>query len=157
MPIGSEVKIGNNTKIYHPETSNIYGCQIGGECIIGSHVVIQKGAMIGNRVKIQSFVFIPEGVTIEDEVFVGPHVCFINDKYPRATTPEGTLQTADDWEVVSTIVRREASIGANATILCGIEIGERAMIAAGSVVVRNVPPWTIVGGNPARIIRKIKE
>ncbi len=156
MPIGKEVRIGKRTKIYHPKNINLYGCEIGDDCIIGAFVEIRKGVKIGNKVKIQAFSFIPEKVVIEDEVFIGPHVVFTNDLYPRATTAEGDLKKADDWMAVSTIVRKGASIGANATILCGISIGENAIVGAGSVVTKDVAAGTIVAGNPAKVLRKIK-
>lgn len=157
MPISKEVKIGKGTRIYHPALVNLYDCEIGRDCKIGAFVVIQKGVVIGNGVKILDSVFIPEGVTVEDEVLIGPHVCFTNDRYPRATNPDGTLQDAGDWKLVKSKVCRKASIGANATIVCGVEIGEGALVGAGSVVTRDVPSWTIVIGNPARILRKMKD
>lgn len=157
MAIEEDVVIGNNTKIHHPELVNLYGCTIGDDCVIGSFVEIRKGVKIGDRVKIQAGAFIPEGVEIADEVFIGPHVVFTNDLYPRATNPDGTLQTANDWELKTTSVKRRASIGANATILCGITIGEEAMIGAGSVVTKDVPAKTIVAGNPARAVRTLCE
>ncbi|MBN1104169.1 MAG: N-acetyltransferase, partial [Deltaproteobacteria bacterium] len=134
---------------------NLYGCKIDDETRIGPFVEVQKNAFIGKRCKIQSHAFICEGVTIEDEVFVGHGVMFINDKYPRATADSGGLQTEADWEVVPTLVRRRASIGSNATISCGVTIGEEAIVGAGSVVIRDVPDKTIVAGNPARVIRKL--
>lgn len=154
--IEKDVKLGKEVKIYHPELVNLYGCEIGDECVIGSFVEIRKTVKIGNRVKIQAFVFIPEGVTIEDEVFIGPHVCFTNEKFPRSTNSDGTLQTSANWEVIRTKVCKRASIGANATVLCGITIGEGAMVGAGAVVTKDVLPYTIVVGNPARVVRKIK-
>ncbi len=147
--IGSDVKLGKNVKVYHPELTNLYGCKIGSDCVIGAFVEIGKGVKIGKRVKIQAFTFIPEGVTIEDEAFIGPHVCFTNDNYPRATNSQ--------WKVTRALVCKGASIGANATILCGVTIGEGATVGAGSVVTRNVPPGTIVVGNPVSVIRKIKK
>ena len=124
---------------------------------LGTFVEIQKGAIIGRRVKISSHTFICEGVTIEDEVFIGHGVMFINDKYPRATTLTGSLQTEADWQCTTTLVKRCASIGSNATILCGVTIGEGAIVGAGSVVTHDVPDWTIVAGNPAKNIRKIQK
>ncbi|MDO8503229.1 MAG: acyltransferase [bacterium] len=147
--IESNVKLGKNVKVYHSELVNLYDCEIGSGCTIGAFVEIGKGAKIGKRVKIQAFAFIPEGVTIEDGVFIGPHVCFTNDKYPRATNR--------DWKVVRTLVCKGASIGANSTIVCGVTIGEGAMVGAGSVVTRDVPPRTIVVGNPAKVSREIKK
>ena len=136
---------------------NLYGCRIGDGTRIGPFVEIQKNAFIGKNCKIQSHTFICEGVTIDDEVFVGHGVMFTNDKFPRATTESGGLRTEDDWQVVPTVVKKCASIGSNATILCGITIGEGAVIGAGSVVVKDVPDHVVVAGNPARIIRKTSE
>jgi UDP-2-acetamido-3-amino-2,3-dideoxy-glucuronate N-acetyltransferase len=134
---------------------NLYGCRIDDGTRIGPFVEIQKNAFIGKRCKISSHTFICEGVTIEDEVFVGHGVMFINDKYPRATSESGALQTEEDWEVVPTVVKQGASIGSNATLLCGITIGAGAIVGAGSMVINDVPDGTIVAGNPARIVRKI--
>lgn len=156
MPVAQDVKLGKNIKIYHPESVNLYGCEIGDNSVIGAFVEIRRKVKIGKKVKIQAFSFIPENVSIEDEVFIGPHVVFTNDPYPRSTNEDSTLKTTDDWESIPTIVKRRASIGANATVLCGITIGEGAIVGAGSVVTKDVPPWTIVVGNPARLLRKIK-
>ncbi|GAF78377.1 unnamed protein product [marine sediment metagenome] len=134
---------------------NLYGCRIDDGTRIGPFVEIQKNAFIGKRCKISSHTFICEGVTIEDEVFVGHGVMFINDKYPKATSESGALQTEEDWEVVPTLVKRGASIGSNATLLCGITVGAGSIVGAGSTVLNDVPARTIVAGNPARIIRKI--
>ena len=134
---------------------NLYGCRIDDGTRIGPFVEIQKNAFIGKRCKISSHTFICEGVTIEDEVFVGHGVMFINDKYPKATSESGALQTEADWEVVPTLVKRGASIGSNATLLCGITVGAGSIVGAGSTVLNDVPGRTIVAGNPARIIRKI--
>jgi UDP-2-acetamido-3-amino-2,3-dideoxy-glucuronate N-acetyltransferase len=153
LRISPDVKLGRDVKIY--AFVNLYGCEIGDETKIGTFVEIQKGARIGKRVKISSHTFICEGVTIEDEVFIGHGVMFINDKYPRSTTPNGTLQSEADWTLIPTLVQRRASIGSNATILCGVTIGEGAIVGAGSVVTKDVPPYTIVAGNPARVLRKI--
>ncbi|HIC85902.1 MAG TPA: N-acetyltransferase, partial [Desulfobacterales bacterium] len=147
------VKLGKGVVIN--DFVNLYGCSIDDDTRIGPFVEVQKNAFIGKRCKIQSHTFICEGVTIEDEVFVGHGVMFINDKYPRATTESGGLQTEEDWEVIPTLVKRGASIGSNATILCGITIGERAVVGAGSVVINDVPDNTIVAGNPAKVIRRI--
>jgi len=136
---------------------NLYGCQIGDNTKIGTFVEIQKGAKIGKNCKISSHTFICEGVTIEDNVFVGHNVTFINDLYPRATTASGKLQTDEDWTCIPTLVQKGASIGSSATLLSGITVGENAIIGAGSVVTKDVPPDTIVAGNPAKIIRRIKE
>jgi len=136
---------------------NLYGCKIGDGTRIGPFVEVQKNAFIGKNCKIQSHTFICEGVTIDDEVFVGHGVMFINDKFPCATTEAGELQTEDNWQVIPTVVKKCASIGSNATILCGLTIGEGAVIGAGSVVVQDVPANVVVAGNPAKIIRKSKE
>ena len=151
--IAPDVVLGKDVKL--ADFINLYGCSIDDETKIGPFVEIQKNAFIGKRCKIQSHSFICEGVTIEDEAFVGHGVMFINDKYPRATADSGNLQTEADWEVVPTLIKRRASIGSNATIMCGITIGEGAIIGAGSVVTEDVPPQTIVAGNPARVIRRI--
>jgi acetyltransferase-like isoleucine patch superfamily enzyme len=151
--VAPDVKLGRDVKIY--AYVNLYGCEIGDESKIGTFVEIQKGSKIGARVKISSHTFICEGVTIEDEVFIGHGVMFINDKYPRSATVSGQLQTEADWVCVPTIVKRGASIGSNATILCGVTIGEKAIVGAGSVVTRDVSPSTIVAGNPARNLRSI--
>lgn len=153
--IAPDVKLGRDVRIY--AFVNLYGCEIGDESKIGTFVEIQKGARIGKRVKVSSHAFICEGVTIEDEVFIGHGVVFINDKYPQATTAEGALQTETDWQVVPTLVKRRASIGSNSTILCGVTIGEGAIVGAGSVVTKDVPLYTIVAGNPARVIRQIAD
>lgn len=155
LRIADDVRLGSNVRIY--AFVNLYGCEIGDETKIGTFVEIQKGVKIGSRVKISSHTFICEGVTIEDNVFIGHGVMFINDKYPRATTDNGQLQTESDWECIPTFVKRGASIGSNATILCGVTIGEDAIVGAGSVVTRDVPPNTIVAGNPARVIRRIQK
>lgn len=151
MPIGKDVRLGRGVQIYHPDLVNLYGCTIGDETRLGTFVEVQAGAVIGSRCKISSHSFVCEGVSIEDEVFIGHGVMFTNDKYPRATA-NGKLQTADDWEVVSTRVCRAASIGSNATILCGTTIGEGAVVGAGSVVTKDVPAWAIVAGVPAKVI-----
>ena len=152
--IAPDVKLGQDVRIY--AFVNLYGCEIGDESKIGAFVEIQKGVRIGRRVKISSHSFICEGVTIEDEVFIGHGVMFINDRYPRATTYDGGLQTEADWECIPTLVERGASIGSNATILCGVTIGEGAIVGASSVVTHNVPPGAIVAGNPARVLRNIE-
>ncbi len=151
--ITPDVKLGKDVKIF--SFVNLYGCAIGDECIIGAFVEIQKTVVIGKRVKVSSHSFICEGVTVEDEAFIGHHVVFTNDKYPRSTTPEGALQTPGDWKIIPTLVKRGASIGSNATILCGVTIGEGAIVGAGSVVTRDVSPNTIVAGNPARPLREL--
>ena len=149
--IAPDVRLGRDVAIYN--FVNLYGCDIGDATKIGSFVEIQKGARVGRNCKISSHTFICEGVTVEDEVFVGHGVNFINDKYPRATNADGQLQTDADWTAERTVVRRGASIGTGSTILGGVEIGERAIVGAGSVVTRDVPADSIVAGNPARIIR----
>jgi acetyltransferase-like isoleucine patch superfamily enzyme len=154
LRIAPDVKLGRDVKVY--AFVNLYGCVIGDESKIGAFVEIQRGAQIGRRVKISSHTFICEGVTIEDEVFVGHGVMFTNDRYPRAANPDGALQIEADWQVIPTLVKRGASIGSNATILCGVTIGERAIVGAGSVVTRDVPPDTIVAGVPARTLRSLK-
>ena len=151
--IAPDVKLGRNVKL--SRFINLYGCQIGDETKIGAFVEIQKNASVGNRCKISSHTFVCEGVTIEDNVFIGHGVTFINDSYPRATTGEGALQTETDWRVETTIVKRGASIGSGATILSKLVIGENAIVGAGSVVTHDVPPNTIVAGNPAKILRSI--
>jgi len=148
--IAPDVVLGRDVKIYN--FVNLYGCRVGDETRIGTFVEIQKGATVGARCKISSHTFICEGVRVEDEVFVGHGVMFINDRRPRATRPDGTPQSEDDWTLEPTIVRRGASIGSNATILCGVEIGERAIVGAGAVVTKDVPAGAVVAGNPARII-----
>ena len=153
--IAADVKLGRDVTIY--DFVNLYGCEIGDETKIGTFVEIQKGAKVGRRVKISSHTFICEGVEIEDQVFVGHGVIFINDRYPRAATADGVLQTDADWKVVPTVVRRGASIGSGSTILCGVEIGEGAIVGAGSVVTKDVGPGTIVAGNPARVLRSVAE
>jgi acetyltransferase-like isoleucine patch superfamily enzyme len=155
LRISPDVRLGKDVKIY--AFVNLYGCEIGDESRVGTFVEIQKGAKIGRRVKISSHTFICEGVTIEDYVFIGHGVMFINDKYPRATTPTGDLQTDADWQCIPTVVECGVSIGSNATILCGVRIGEGAIVGAGSVVTRDVPPFTVVAGNPARVLRKVQQ
>jgi acetyltransferase-like isoleucine patch superfamily enzyme len=150
MPIAN-VKLGRNVRIFHPELVNLYGCSVGDETRIGTFVEIQIGAEIGARCKLSSHSFICEGVTIDDEVFIGHGVMFTNDRYPRATTPDGRPQERADWTVVRTHVGRGASIGSNATILCGVTIGAGAIVGAGAVVTRDVPPQAVVAGVPARI------
>jgi len=151
--IAQDVKLGENVKIY--AFVNLYGCEIDDDTKIGTFVEIQKGVRIGKRVKVSSHSFICEGVTIEDEVFIGHGVMFINDKYPRSTTDSGQLQTEEDWICTPTLIKHGASIGSNATILCGVSVGERAIVGAGSVVTRDVPEGAVVAGNPARIIRNL--
>ena len=149
--ISPDVKLGQNVRL--GKFLNLYGCSIGDETKIGAFVEIQKNATIGRRCKISSHTFICEGVTIEDHAFIGHGVVFINDSYPRATTATGELQTAQDWKVEPTLVRRGASIGSGATILSNVVVGEHAIIGAGSVVTRDVPAYAVVVGNPARVLR----
>lgn len=151
--IASTVKMGRGVRIFG--FTNLYGCEIGDDTKIGTFVEVQKGAKIGSRCKISSHSFICEGVTIEDEVFVGHGVMFTNDLFPRATTATGGLQTESDWHCVPTLVKRGASIGSGVTILCGVTIGERAMVGAGSVVTKDVPADAVVVGNPARAIKSL--
>lgn len=151
--IADNVILGNNVKL--SKFINLYGCEIGEGTKIGAFVEIQKNAYIGKNCKISSHSFICEGVTIEDEVFIGHNVTFINDKKPRATTKDGTLQTESDWKVEPTLVKRGASIGSSSTILSNITIGEYAIIGAGSVVTKDVPPNAVVAGNPAKTLKKI--
>ena len=153
--IAPDVKLGKGVKIY--AFVNLYGCEIGDDTKVGTFVEIQKGVRIGNRVKISSHTFICEGVTIEDEVFIGHGVMFINDKYPRATTSTGQLQTEADWSCINTLVKRGSSIGSNVTVLCGVTIGEHAIVGAGSVVTHDVPPYTIIAGNPAHVLRILEQ
>lgn len=151
----ANVQVGEGVKIFN--FVNAYGCTIGDESKVGSFVEIQKGATIGKRCKISSHTFICEGVHIEDFVFIGHNVTFINDVYPRAANEDGSLQTEADWKVVPTRVMKGASIGSSATILCGVTIGEGAIVGAGAVVTKDVPSYTIVAGNPARVIRSIEK
>lgn len=154
--IKDDVKLGPDVLIYQPDLVNLYGCEIGAETKVGAFVEIRRTAKIGARCKIQAFAFIPEGVTIGDGVFIGPHVCFTNDMFPRAINEDGTLQSGADWDVAPTRVGRGASVGANATILCGLEIGDFALIGAGAVVLDNVPAYAVVAGNPARVIGDVR-
>ncbi len=150
--IAPDVKLGKGVRIFG--FTNLYGCEIGDDTKIGTFVEVQKGAKIGSRCKVSSHSFICEGVTIEDDVFIGHNVTFINDRFPRATAG-GQLQTEADWNCVPTLIKRGASIGSSATILCGVTIGEGAIVGAGSVVTKNVAPHTVVAGNPARVLKKV--
>jgi len=152
MPISDSVSLGADVTIYDPTLVNLYGCTIGDGTKIGAFVEIQKNSIVGARCKISSHTFVCEGVVIDDEVFVGHGVMFINDRYPRATNPGGGLQTEADWKVEGTRIKRAASIGSNATILCGVTIGEGALVGAGAVVNKDVPDFAIVAGVPARVI-----
>jgi acetyltransferase-like isoleucine patch superfamily enzyme len=153
LAIAPDVKLGKDVRL--ARFINLYGCEIGDETKVGTFVEVQKKARIGRRCKISSHTFICEGVTIEDCVFIGHGVTFINDTYPRAANPDGTLQTEKDWRVEYTVVKKGASIGSGATILSGITVGENAIVGAGSVVTKDVPANTIVAGNPARVLRTI--
>jgi acetyltransferase-like isoleucine patch superfamily enzyme len=153
--IGADVKLGANVRL--SKFINLYGCEVGDESKIGAFVEIQKNATIGKRCKISSHTFICEGVVIEDNVFIGHGVTFTNDMYPRATAADGNLQTEADWKVERTVIRKGASVGSGATILCNISIGENAIVGAGSVVTKDVPANAVVAGNPARILRYIDQ
>ena len=151
--IAPDVQLGVDVKIY--DFVNLYGCKIGDNSKVGTFVEIQKGADIGKNCKISSHTFICEGVTIEDDVFIGHNVTFINDKNPRSTANNGEMQTEEDWSCVPTLIKQGASIGSSATLLCGITVGENAIVGAGSVVTRDVLANTIFAGNPAKILKKI--
>ena len=157
LPIHPSTRLGEGVRIYHPELVNIYGATIGDHTRIGPFVEIQRGAIVGARCKIQSHVFIPDGVIIEDEVFIGHGVMFINDSFPRAANEDGSLQTEADWKVEKTRICKGASLGSGVTILSNVTVGEGALVGAGSVVTKDVPPHTIVAGNPARVMRSTKE
>jgi acetyltransferase-like isoleucine patch superfamily enzyme len=153
LSIKDDVKLGKDVKL--STFINLYGCEIGDETKVGAFVEIQKNATVGRRCKISSHTFICEGVTIEDNVFIGHGVMFVNDMYPRATATGGALQTEQDWKVEKTLVKQGASIGTGVTVLANVTIGEEAIVGAGAVVTRDVPPRTIVAGNPARVLRSI--
>jgi len=150
----NNVKLGKDVKIY--DFVNLYGCSIDDGTKIGTFVEIQNNAFIGKNCKISSHTFICEGVHIEDNVFVGHNVTFINDKHPRATNEDGSMQTDADWGVVETFIRKGASIGSSSTIMCGVTVGENSIVGAGAVVTKDVPPNTIVAGVPAKVIKKLK-
>ncbi len=152
--IADDVKLGKDVKIHN--FVNLYGCEIGNNTKIGTFVEIQKNAKIGENCKIQSHTFICEGVTIEDNVLIGHGVVFINDTYPRATNNAGEMKSEEDWKVETILVKKGASIGSGATILANISVGEDSIVGAGSVVTKDVPPNSIIAGNPARVLRKIK-
>lgn len=156
MPISDSVQLGQNVFIPQPALVNLYGCTIGDDSKIGAFVEIQKNCSIGKQCKISSHSFLCEGVHLEDEVFIGHGVMFTNDKYPRATAEGGGLQTEADWQVVETRIGRRASVGSNATILCGVNIGEGAIVGAGAVVTKDVPANTIVAGVPAKVLGPCK-
>ncbi len=151
--IAPDVKLGKGTKVY--DFTNLYGCEVGDNSKVGTFVEIQKGVKIGNNCKISSHSFICEGVTIEDNVFIGHNVTFINDRFPRAANADGSLQTEDDWECLPTWIKKGASLGSSVTVLAGITIGENAIVGAGSMVTKDVPPNTIVAGHPAKILRTV--
>lgn len=153
LAISDDVQLGENVRL--AKFINLYGCSIGDNTKIGAFVEVQKNAHIGKNCKVSSHTFICEGVVVEDDVFIGHNVTFINDLYPRATTPGGALQTEEDWACGKTLVKRGASIGSSSTLLCGVTVGEHAIIGAGSVVTRDVPAYCIVAGNPARVLRTI--
>lgn len=150
--ITDDVTLGEGVTIHHPEQVNLYGCTVGGGSRIASFVEIQRGVVLGRNVKVEAFAFIPTGVEIEDGAFIGPHVCFTNDRYPAAVAESGELLGPSDWTVTPTRVGAGATIGANATVICGVTIGAGALVAAGAVVTRDVPPGTLAMGCPARIV-----
>ena len=156
MPISDSVKLHGKVTIFHPTLVNLYGCEVGDGSRIGAFVEIQKGAFIGERCKISSHTFVCEGVTIEDECFIGHGVMFTNDRFPRATNPDGSPQSDADWTLELTRVKRQVSIGSNATIVCGITIGEGALIAAGAVVTKDVPDFAVVAGCPAKVLGDVR-
>jgi acetyltransferase-like isoleucine patch superfamily enzyme len=153
--ISEDVKLGKDVKL--SKFINLYGCEVGDETKIGAFVEIQKNATVGRRCKISSHTFICEGVAIEDNVFIGHGVTFINDSYPRATTADGNLQTESDWKVERTVIKRGASVGSGSTILANVTVGENAIVGAGSVVTKDVPPNSVVAGNPAKLLRYISD
>jgi acetyltransferase-like isoleucine patch superfamily enzyme len=156
VPIADSVKLKGKVNIFHPSLVNLYGCEVGDGSRIGAFVEIQKGAFIGERCKISSHTFICEGVTIEDECFIGHGVMFTNDRFPRATNPDGSAQTEADWTLELTKVSGQVSIGSGATIICGITIGQGALIAAGAVVTKDVPDFAVVAGCPARVVGDVR-
>lgn len=157
MTISENVQLGNNVKIFQPSLVNLYGCRIGDDTKVGAFVEIQKGAVIGARCKVSSHTFICEGVLIEDEVFLGHGVMFTNDRYPRATNSDGSLQTEADWRIETTLIKRRASIGSNATLVSGVTVGAGAIVGAGAVVTADVPDYAIVAGVPARVIGDVRD
>lgn len=157
MPVAQNVKLGEGVRIFQPDLVNIYGCTLGDKTTVGPFVEIQGGVDIGKNCKIQSHSFICEGVSIEDEVFVGHGVMFTNDLFPRSTNPDGSVQTAEDWTLIKTVIKRRASLGSNATIVGGVTIGENALIGAGAVVTKDVPDYAIAVGVPARIIGDVRD
>jgi UDP-2-acetamido-3-amino-2,3-dideoxy-glucuronate N-acetyltransferase len=157
MPISPTVKLAEDAVVVYPDLVNLYGCTIGSRTSIGPFVEVQSGVSIGERCKISSHSFLCSGVTIEDEVFVGHGVMFVNDLYPRATTDGGDLQTGADWEVIPTRICHRASLGSNVTILGGVTVGDGALVGAGAVVTRDVPPYAVVVGNPARVVGDVRD
>lgn len=155
--ITSDVQLGKGVHIPHPDLVNLYGCEIGDDSKIGVFVEIRKQVKIGRNVKIQPFAFIPEGVNIEDGVFIGPHVCFTNDKYPRSINLDGSLMDEDDWGQIPTFVKKGASLGAASVIVCGVTIGEYALVGAGAVVTRDVPAYSVVVGVPAKVVGEVRD
>ena len=153
--VADNVKLGKNVKIF--AFTNLYGCEIGDDSKIGTFVEIQKGARVGSRCKVSSHSFLCEGVILEDEVFIGHGVMFTNDRLPRATATDGKLQTEADWKCESTVIKKGASIGSGVTLLCGITVGERAIVGAGSVVTKDVPRNAVVAGNPAKVLRYLPD
>jgi acetyltransferase-like isoleucine patch superfamily enzyme len=151
--IAPDVRLGQGVRL--AAFINLYGCEIGDETKIGAFVEVQKGVKIGKRCKISSHSFLCEGVTIEDEAFIGHNVTFINDRYPRSTRMDGHLKNEKDWSCTPTLVKRGASIGSSATLLCGVTVGEHAIVGAGSVVTKDVPAYAVVAGNPARLLKTI--
>ena len=157
MPIAESARLADSVKVFQPALVNLYGCSVGADTRIGAFVEIQKNASVGARCKISSHSFICEGVVIEDEVFIGHGVMFTNDRFPRATNADGRPQTEADWQVEVTRVKRFASIGTNATVICGVTIGEGALVGAGAVVTKDVPDHAIVAGVPARVIGSTRQ
>jgi UDP-2-acetamido-3-amino-2,3-dideoxy-glucuronate N-acetyltransferase len=157
MPIASDVIVGQNVRILHPDLVNLYGCRVGDGSRVGAFVEIQSGAAIGRDCKLSSHTFICSGVTVEDGVFIGHGVMFINDLYPQAVNEDGSLQSENDWKCIETRIKTRASIGSNATILCGITVGAGALVGAGAVVTKDVPDYAVVAGVPARIVGDVRD
>ncbi|MCK4897135.1 MAG: N-acetyltransferase, partial [Anaerolineales bacterium] len=157
MPVADNVQLAQGVKIFHPDLVNIYGCSVGEGTTIGPFIEIQAGVVVGERCKISSHTFVCDGVIIEDEVFIGHGVMFTNDLYPRSTNEDGSLQSASDWQMVSTRVKRRSSIGSNATILGNVTVGESAIVGAGAVVTHDVPDYAIVAGVPAQVVGDVRD